>query len=249
MVYRGGGCKGMYSLENAERFLNAFNRIENFLRKETNSKPGVSFVELVSRAAKFNNVVDKYKDDLREFAQLRNAIVHQTTEQPIAVPIDEVVQSIECIAQYLLSPPKVIPTFQRKVFTMYDDDSVRNAMINMYRKKYSQIPIYTRDGEFVFLLTTYTITMWLGECMDKNILNPGDYLIRDVACYEANCDNYRFVSSQATLFDVLDIFHHTQRKGTRLEAVLITDSGNIQGKLMGIITVWDLPQINEILNL
>lgn len=239
----------MYSLENAERFLNAFNRIENFLRKETNSKPGVSFVELVSRAAKFNNVVNKYKDDLKEFAQLRNAIVHQTTEQPIAIPVDEVVQNIERIAQYLLSPPKVIPTFQRKVFTMFDDDSVTDAMVNMYRKKFSQIPIYSRDGEFVFLLTTYTITMWLGECMDKNVLNPEDYLIRDVACYNDNCDNYRFISAHATLFDVLDLFYQSQHRGTRLEAVLITDSGSPLDKLIGIITIWDLPQINEILNL
>lgn len=239
----------MYSIENAERFLSAFNRIENFLRKETDSKPGVSFVELVNRAVKFNNVVEKYKDDLKEFAQLRNAIVHQTTEQPIAVPIDEVVQSIERVAQYLLSPPKVIPAFQRKVFIMYDDEYVKDAMINMYKKGYSQIPIYKRDGEFAFLLTTYTITMWLGECMDKNISNPGDYLIRDIACYENKCHNYRFIGWQATMFDVLDIFYHAQRKGTRLEAVLITHSGDAQDRLMGIITVWDLPQINEILNL
>ncbi|MGQ9756152.1 MAG: CBS domain-containing protein [Desulfotomaculales bacterium] len=235
-------------MSNSARFLDAFNRIEHALRRITGNDKGLSFGAAVNKASRLDTGVRRFKDDLHQFRQLRNAIVHETTNgRAIAEPADWVVVEIERIASLLTDPPRVVPLFAKKVLTLGTEDSIARAVRSMLEHSFSQIPVY--DGSsFAGLLTTNTIARWLGA----QVINGDPQLdlaripIAGVLEYTEETDIYCFVKKEATLFEVLEKFRHYERKGKRLEAVLITDNGAPSEKLLGIITVWDLPSIYEI---
>ena len=81
-------------MKNSERFLNAFSKIEKYIRKLIAGDRRATFYALVDDASKKNSAVNTYRTDLKEFADLRNAIVHERTDGHVsAEPRDDTVQS------------------------------------------------------------------------------------------------------------------------------------------------------------
>lgn len=234
-------------MSNSVRFLDAFNRIDHQLRKLTGNERGVPFGVVVDRVSRVNAAVRRFKDDLKQFAQLRNAIIHETRNgRVIAEPADWAVAEIERIASLLGDPPKVIPLFAKRVVTLGSEDSIATAVQFMLEHSFSQIPIFS-GRRFVGLLTTNTIARWLGAQViaGEQRLDLAGTNIGSVLQYTEEADIYCFLRKEATLFEVLERFQEYERKGKRLEAALITDTGVPSEKLLGIITVWDLPSIYE----
>jgi len=232
---------------NSERFLAAVNLIERYLRHITKKGTDTRFYTLVEAASKSAPAVRRFRDDLKEFADLRNAIIHERTDgHVIAEPNDLAVEKIENIASLLRNPSKVMPLFQTKVYKLLVSDPIAKAVRAMFDQSFSQIPIY--DGpKFIGLLATNTVARWLGACVTDDIFSLTETPITHVLNYTEDEDNFSFLSRRATLFEVLERFQNYERKSKRLEAILITQNGKPDEALLGIITVWDLPKINEAL--
>ena len=232
---------------NSDRFLNAFNSIELYLRKFTKQGKETRFYALVDLASNSNPAIRRSKDDLKEFADLRNAIIHERTDgRVLAEPNDKAVNEIERINSLLLNPPKVIPQFQDKVYSLFVNDPIAKAVEVMLAQSYSQIPIYD-SSIFVGLLTANTVTRWLGACVTEEILSLTDTSIANVLAYTEDKDNFSFLGRASTIFEALERFQIYQKKGKRLEAILITQNSKSSEVLLGIISNWNLPKIHEIL--
>jgi len=65
---------------NSERFLEAFNQIEQELNNRFRPGIHIGFSELIRRMQPQDTVVTRFATDLREYAELRNAIVHNRRE-------------------------------------------------------------------------------------------------------------------------------------------------------------------------
>ena len=105
-------------LYRGERFLAAFTLIEQTLRRKWGEASGRESVRrMVDVLSKTDPAVRRFKDDLEEFSELRNAIVHEriSPEYLIAVPLAPAVERIEAIAKALSEPPLVYPRFAAKV--------------------------------------------------------------------------------------------------------------------------------------
>jgi CBS domain-containing protein len=238
---------------NSERFLDAFGAIERRLIGLTGLDRRTRFYRLVERAAEQNAAVRRYSDDLKEYADLRNAIVHERTDaHVIAEPNDRAVRQIEHIQQLLEHPPRVVPRFQKQVYTMTLADPVAVAAFLMRERDFSQLPILDA-GRFVALLTTGDIAYWLGTCAPQEPIHLETTTVAEVlACHckqdrAPEAHDHRFVARQTTIFDVLEAFQQCEVCGTRLEALLITEHGDPREDLLGIITIWDLPLIYDVL--
>jgi CBS domain-containing protein len=232
-------------MSNADRFLDAFNTIEQELYRMLELGQHRRFYELVKLASRINPVIERYKSDLLEYGDLRNAIVHTRTDgRVIAEPNDQTVAEIEHIASYLLEPPRVVPLFRREVVTMNAADPAGKAVKFMYRRGYSQIPI--KDGPAVTaLLTAGTVVRWLADCLDRDGFNPRETAIAAVLKYTEHPHNFKFVDTATSLFQVQDLFYQYGHGGKKLEAVLITDNADPAEPLLGIITIWDLPLVQR----
>jgi len=224
-------------------FLSAFSAIEKGLRSKLRALPRVTFYELVERAAERDAKVRRLRDDLKEFADLRNAIVHERTDgHAIADPNARAVRDIRRLQDLLLAPPAVMPAFARHILRVGLRAPIGEVAADMTKHSYSQVPV-TDGGRCVGLLTTNTIARWLGANAAEDLVSLRDTSVADVMEHTESKDNYRIVGRGESQFDVLALFQDFEGRGKRLEAVLISDAGKAEQALLGIITLYEMPTL------
>ena len=69
--------------------------------------------------------------------------------------------------------------------------------------------------------------------------------IADVLAHTEDEAHTAFLGVNASVYDAIEMFESSQVRGQRLEALLITDSGKADGKLLGLLTIWDLPELYQ----
>lgn len=231
--------------ENSNRFLTAFNRIDHRLRDIVGAKDFMPFYRLIDQAKKKDVLVRKYEDDLRSYADLRNAIVHHRTslEYVIAEPHIDVVKRIEYIDATLAKPTLVGQMFHKKVLVFQDRDSLKHVLKVIRHRKFTQFPVYHKD-QFKGLVTTVGITNWLATMMGGDQIPRKIPSLHDILMHEKNRVNYKFVSRYITIYEAEDIFKQGVERGRRFEALLITEHGKPHQKLIGIVTPLDIVKID-----
>lgn len=234
----------MMGRDNSKRYLNAYCEIEGALRHITGSGKD-SFRELVKKSAVKNRVIRAYAEDLFEFTDLRNAIVHKRiTGEAIAEPHFDTVLELEKIRDVLINPPVVIPLFEREVTISKPDDKIGKAAKIMLHNSFSQVPIY-QGREFKGLLTSHIIARWLASKFETGIGLLEEENVSEVQSFNETADNYIFIGRNCTLFEVLQYFDDFAKRGRNLDAIIITHSGSSLEKPIGIITIFDLPDIHR----
>lgn len=236
------------SAERAAAFLRSFAAIEQHLRVLTGAGRTQPFYALVERAARRVPAVARLHNDLKEYADLRNAIVHERGDgRLIAEPTAAAVEELARLEQLLLQPPTVLPLFQQTVQSLDEQQPVAEAVTRMAAGSYSQLPV-TRGGRFVALLTANTVTRWLGACVADDLFSLQETRIATVLQHAEHDDNHLFVGRDSDLFAVLDAFEDYERRGRLLDAVLISERGRPDEALLGIITLHDLPRVLALLD-
>lgn len=225
---------------NSERFLTAFNRIEKKMKVMIRNGRNLGFSKMVHILKHKNAIIRRYSDDLLEFAELRNAIVHNKIDMShaIAEPHDSTVERLEFIEKELLQPRTVSPQFIKDVYILQQDEPLSRLLTLIYKKKVTKFPIYHK-GEFKGLISQRAIAFWLSSTMYHSKKMPEEATIEEVLAYETR-ENYRFISERTSILEAIDIFKRAIGGGDRLEALLITENGSRTEKLMGIITNFDI---------
>lgn len=232
-------------MRNDERFIVAFNKIEKFFDQQLNDSRYVPFYRAVQRLRKTNAVINRYHNDLLEFSELRNAIVHERTDHhyTIADPHDDIVDSIEKIANELTAPKSVMKLFAKTLRTVQADLSVKEVLTIIKETEFSQFPVY-RSKQFLGLLTDKAILHWIAHHMNGDVeVLLGTKVIKlidDDAIYDTN---YRFIEREMSIYQAEDIFINAIKKHKRLDALLITETGEPHERLLGMITPNDLIHI------
>lgn len=233
--------------ENSRRFMSAFIDIEKVLEKTVRSTQYIPFYQLVDSAAQIDPFVRDVAIELKEYADLRNAIVHERIDgRPIAEPHYDVVKRLEKIRDLLESPPIVADHFLREVITCKLTDLLSDAVSKMLENAFSKLPVY-EGPKFVGLLTAEAITYWLADGFIDGEGLLKQEKVASVLKYIDQPDNNYFVAPSCSLFEILRIFDAYRHKGKRLQAILITSDGTKTGTLLGIMTNFDLPLIYHII--
>lgn len=231
-------------MSNADRFVVAFNKIEKYFDKEIDENKYVPFYRAVQRLRHTNPTVQRYQDDLLEYSELRNAIIHERTEAHFAIaePHDQVVDQIEKIAQELTAPKLVIPTFSKDLQTVDGKDQLRNVFQLIKDTDYSQFPVY-RNQQFVGLLTDKGITHWLARHFEQSQTSLFNTEVLALIRNDNWSRNYLFIDRNMTIYEAEEIFLKQLKQQKRLDALLITENGKQTEKLLGMITTNDLIRI------
>lgn len=237
------GDEGIRGATRADRFLTAFSGIERKLREIAEAEKSASFYALVDRAAQRSRAVAQFRADLKEYADLRNAIVHERGNgHPIADPRQGTVKAVEEIRRVLEDPPTLLRVVKVAVETCRVDDPVGRATRQMYDGDFSQLPVYD-NGAFAALLTAETVARWLAACLEGGIGLVEEAPVRDVLAHTEDPDNHRLVSRDATVFDALQLFDSYNERGKSLDAILVTHAGRRGEKPLGIVTIYDIPRL------
>ncbi|HEY4600006.1 MAG TPA: CBS domain-containing protein [Cerasibacillus sp.] len=226
-------------VKNSDRFIVAFNKIEKVLKTMVD-KNDLGFSRLVKITSKYHAVLRRYRDDLLEFAQLRNAIVHNRVdfEYAIAEPHLSIVEQIEWIEHEITKPQLVYPMFKRKVYIFQETDPLFSLLHVIKQRDLSKFPIY-RGDHFIGVLSEKGLAHWLAYQMSIDSKSISHTTVGEVMTFQEDHTS-AFIKKSATVYEAEDRFKSTIGRGKRLDALLITENGQAHESLLGIITPRDI---------
>lgn len=229
---------------NSDRFIVSYNRIDQLMKDLIGTNEHMAFFRLIDFAKKKNAVIRRYEADLREYGDLRNAIIHHRTslEFSIAEPHEEVVAKMEEIEGALAKPITVAKMFRTNVTIFQETDSLSYALKVIKDKKYNQFPVFI-GKTFKGLITPVGITMWMASKVDSESFSRKRTMLSEILAHESSRDNHRFIHANASVFEAIEIFKSSVVRGRRLEALLITEDGKASDKLIGIVTPMSLLKV------
>lgn len=222
---------------NSERFLNAYASIEKSLNEINHSKRYVPFSQLLSLTAKQNKLVERHYADLKEYNELRNAIVHNRDDEMeiIAEPSNRTVTNIEHIAEVLQSGKYALNYASKPVYIIDEKETIQEAFNQMKKANLTKIPVY-RNQEFLTLITMEEIAYW-----GLNHVFQNQCLMEVIADYKQ--DRVIFIHEKSTISDVITLFEKSINNKEKTPFIIITKTGDKKEKPLGIISSYDLISI------
>lgn len=230
-------------MKNSERFLNAFVNIEMLLKEKLKTNR-YSFSKMVHLASKRFADVRHVREDLLEYAQLRNAIVHNriNKDEVIAEPHDKVVEHIEAIETFLSQAKSLEELSFPTVFTAETSDDLKRISEIQEAKNYSVVPVY--DAKI------YQGAIHARLYQRAYALSQGDLqTVEDVLQYDVYQDRIFFITKKMPIWNVLEFYMQEYEKGEALIALFVTETGSRKEKIEGILTHADIPLLMKYLNI
>lgn len=253
---------------NALKFISLFNEIEQLLRELAGGDRYMPFYKLVDQVSFKNKVVARYASTLKMYADLRNVIIHnQIDNRFIADPDDAAVSELEAIFNKIQSPVLAISVVHHQVQSVTVENALSKALELMTDLGYSQLPVY-EEGKFVGMLNAHVITFWLahktkglvGDQQERGGdqqktgnqqgqgVNNGDMnlnitttTVKEVMVFKTDKGKTLFLPRMVSAIEVLDQYQEFAKRADRIDAIMITHSGQMNETPLTIITDFDIP--------
>ncbi len=186
-----------------------------------------------------------YREELDCCREVRNLLTHEVMVggSPAVVPGDGMVAFLERMIELIENPARVSTrmTPRARLYTLTPDMKVKSVMAKMQYKGLSRVPLLDDEDRVtgMFSLESIFSAVARGEQIDENTT------LADLAEYLPLAGNntmsaYRFVSPDMTLAEAETLFLHMSDRRTKLRAILVTDDGTVRGKLVGILSPYDV---------
>lgn len=230
----------------AVEFLASFNEIEGFLRDALGAKKTDSFKWMCTQAAKSGVLTREQADDLKEYAELRNAISHGEYRdfKPIAEPLAETVADIKRIRDSLISPTTALQVVgqNQRVVTFTPDDTIGEALRALTDTGHTQFPIYV-GGECVGLLTANAIARWVAAEL-RNGEVAESTTIREALKLSGQHDQAVFLSRTAPAAAAVEALTTPLASGALPRLAIITEHGHKDQRPIAVVGATDIPALS-----
>lgn len=227
-------------MTNAEKFIDIYNQVDKLL-KDIDKEEYQSFTSKI-RSSK-NPLIRAFREKLIDYAELRNAIVHnpKVGGRFIAEPLDVIVSDFDGILKTIQSPKKVIPLFQFDVIGVKGYDKLDGILKIMKQKSFSQFPIFDEQKRIIEVVNTNTISRWIGRNIIEDEIMVENPKISELITDIEFPNNFKFISRDTDIFTAYSLFiNHIETKKRNLDALFITNSGRNGEKVLGLITIEDI---------
>lgn len=233
----------------AEEYRIEFNKLETMLKKRANARSEDSISSVVSALVNIHKdrVVRQFERDIRQFIELRNAIIHQSTNRAIAEPYEETVVSLRKLVVNIEQPKTAWDIATTELIKVSLEDSLSQAVGQMAEMHITSLPI-VEDKKVVGFVSESTIVKIVDKAFEHGGALIDEAKIKDVAYdkpYGDASDIYSYVTRKVTVYEIEDMFNDAIKQGKRLLAILVSDKGDASATPLGIITAWDLHKIDK----
>lgn len=217
-------------------FIGLYNQLADHLSAITGTNEFERFYRLIDLAAEKNAAVRLHAQQLKKYGDFRNVIEHNN--EFFDEPSEGTLARFQALANNILSPEPLLPTFQRDVRCFQPNESLGSTLGYMRANDYSQVVV--RSDRQLALLTLEGIARWLSQSSED------DHVLLNTCTVEHVLKNehegcFRLMGRNHSVYDVKDAFARPLGTGkTRLHAVIITQNGKWEEKPLGIVTPWDI---------
>lgn len=233
----------------AEEYRIEFNKLETMLKKRANARSEESISSVVSSLVNIHKdrVVRQFERDIRQFIELRNAIIHQSTDRAIAEPYEETVTALRQLVVNIEQPKTAWDIATTELIKVGLDDNLSEVVRQMAQMHITSLPI-VEDKRVMGFVSESTVVKIVDKAFEHGGALIDEAKIKDVAYdkpYGDDSDVYAFVTRKVTVYEIEDMFNNAIKKGQRLLAVLVSDKWDASATPLGIITAWDLHKIDK----
>lgn len=238
------------------RFISLFNELDDYMGTRLCQEHGswsdmnhIPFMDKLRELTGYQVIRAEHLHELREMAQLRNAILHGYGKAPgvnpkvIAIPLKTTVDRFEEICRVIMNPPKVYPAISVPLHTMAAttlDQSLQSVVNRVIAGNFSYIPVL-ENGRLIGVFSQETLFNMLAD-QDEYILEK-ELPLRDFETYIKSekhvNESFGFIPKSLSISEAEAEFA-AGRPNQRLEVLFITENGNSAEKLLGMTTLWDL---------
>lgn len=232
---------------NSEKFINIYNELDNYMRKQLNSDEWTTHTDLIKKITEKNKIFKRYKHELKSFANLRNAIIHNPdtlSAKTIAEPHDNIVKKYREIKNYVMNPPNALDTIAintNNIYTTQMDAMALNVMREMNKNTYTHVPV-VENGHLVGVFSENTIFSYIVK--NEDVIIESEMLIKEFADFiplnNHESEYFVFVPKNTLVTEIEEMFQNGLKDKKRISVIFITQNGKENEKLLGLITAWDL---------
>ena len=239
------------SQDRAERFIQLFNQIDEHLRSTLRERRHgedrhSSFGNVVRAVSRFNTRVRDRRDDLIEYADLRNSLVHTAGQQGLrylAEPYPEVVEDFERLVESIINPKRAVQIGSHEPRRFPPGSQLVDALAYMRDAGHGQIVVQGNGP--AQLLSTRGIVNWFGKNVQNGSVTLEGVTLADVLPEQPE-GSFDIVDRNTTIDEIRARFQAlVTPSGERLLALIVTHSGKPTEKAIGIITAWDVVDTQE----
>ncbi|OJU13089.1 MAG: hypothetical protein BGN88_08655 [Clostridiales bacterium 43-6] len=222
-----------------ERFLELFKQLEDIAESKFPYRREFAVNNFINHPQ--NRSIRRELDYCRE---VRNFLVHtpKLGDEFSVVPSEKMVILLESLI-HKANHPKLILDYAVKtanIFSVSLQDFVANVMREMRERGFSHIPVIKSGvvtGVFSEnVIFQYILDHGMHELGDEPLSFFSDYL----SLSNKSSVSYRFASRGTYFYEAEDLFEEASKHHERIAMIFITETGNENEKLLGIITPWDI---------
>ncbi len=233
------------------QYLDKFKQLETQLKRVAGISSDICHFKDILDKAKQNSTLISYKEGLIwDLYALRNVFAHADRGKYIARVNKLAYEAIDDLINLMQNPPTVGDKFKKEVYWVTEEEIMKGVIQKMRQNLYTHVPVYTKvEGKYKFIgvFSESTIFYWLADNIENIKVDFSCQPIKNISRKYLNDPNdlYKFVAPNNTIFDVYKEFQNAISKRKRLGAIFITSSGHRDELPIGIITAWDLPEIEN----
>jgi CBS domain-containing protein len=220
-----------------ERFLAAYNRIDQHLRTKLKRNQFPAFMDLVAEYLSSHSGFRARKDDFRTFAEIRNMLTHDFNGVHRITPSEATVNTIEHLTQQLLNPEVILQHHRRKVIKVDVNTKLTTPLKRVKELDITLFPTYDQK-KFVGVINANGLAHWFATHPNSK---ASEASAGDVLMTQPEKNNYHFIKRNTITADAFDLF----TMNPNYDALLITEHGLPTEGLLGIITLWDVAQTRK----
>lgn len=222
-----------------QNFFNLFKKIESRLGKTDSDY----FMENYDKAIKKDSRLNHYRMQMKTLSKLRNVEAHNPDTSTLYLIAEESIDILKKVWEYIEKPRRAYDISIKRSKMMFADinEKVISVAKIMKEKDFSFVPVLI-NGQFFGMFSSNVLFYYYlqtGESiMDSEItLN---YLKEYIPIEAHISEEFIFVNKNTLLADVEKKLFRSYRTSSRIEAVLITENGNKDETILGMITAWDI---------
>lgn len=241
MLMRGG-----VKMNRAEIFLECYRQLEEELvrKYQYEEKSGSPVMRFLS-----DKESRLYREKLNYCREIRNFLSHHSewNGEPLIEPSEELTEFLRAVTDYLRQPPLALSfaTQFENILKASPKNKAVTVMKKMQKLGFSHVPVLD-SGK---LIGIFSIGTFFSFALKNDLAAMNDEMLIESFSEFLNPDRHEnerflFLPPTATLFEVKNEFEKRSQRSKRLAVIFITDNGSIGGRIMGMLTPWDV--VNEL---
>lgn len=227
----------------SDEFLNLYKTLEEVLSEKYSDRTR----NYGSVVVQFMNDAEgrQFKDKLNLCREIRNLLSHhpEVNGESIIEPSQTMIDFLNEVIDYVKRPPLAInysTPFENLLKASLSNKAL-TVMKKMEKRGFSHVPVID-DKRFVGVFSVGTVFVYISE--NTPMVNIEEMEIRGFMNYLPvdfhTTERFRFMPKTTTVTEAKTAFEQPHQRSRRLAAIFITDNGTQSGRLLGMITPWDI---------